>query len=117
MIATAIPHSSPPLKAADTNQRAELTPVVMADFTFAIAVSLASPIQPATSKTCHTAHVTQLISSELGAFGIFRCYPSSLASIDQERGVCHGLVGRPVIPNAAQADEHRSAIVLVMQRT
>src|SRR5260221_7050580 len=51
MSATAIPHSSLPLKATDTNQRAELTPVAMADFTFAIVVSLASPIQPvATSK-------------------------------------------------------------------
>jgi hypothetical protein len=30
----------------DTNQKAELTPVAMADFTLAIAVSLASPIQP-----------------------------------------------------------------------
>jgi hypothetical protein len=33
------------------DQRAELTPVAMANFTFAIVVSLASPIQPvATSK-------------------------------------------------------------------
>jgi len=30
----------------------------MADFTFAIAVSLASPIQPATSKTWHSTRYT-----------------------------------------------------------
>jgi hypothetical protein len=46
MIATAIPYSSSPLKASDTDQGAELTPGAMADFTFTIVVPLASPIQP-----------------------------------------------------------------------
>jgi hypothetical protein len=46
MIATAIPDSSSPLKAMDTNLKGGTHACAMADFTFAIVVSLASPIQP-----------------------------------------------------------------------
>ena len=49
----------------------------MADFTFAILVPLASPIQPVatlnmTRKTRHRVHLTPLTSSEPAAFGIFK---------------------------------------------
>jgi hypothetical protein len=59
MIATAIPRSFLPLKATETNQKAELASVSMADFTCAIAVRLASPTLTGRDiKTWHRAHVT-----------------------------------------------------------
>src|SRR5213083_561391 len=124
MIATAIPHSSSPLKAADTNQRAEFAPDVMADFRFAIAASPASPFNPR-RQNIHKSHVTPLISSELGAFKIFRCYPSSLSSIDQWTGVnrsieeyvtaCSGGLLSPTPRRPSSIS--RQQIVLVMQCT
>ncbi len=65
----------------------------MADFTFAIVVPLASPIQTvATSKHDHDTEYTSrpLISQELRAFRTLRWSPSSRASIAQ----CHALVWR-----------------------
>src|SRR5438445_3719870 len=76
MSATAIPHPSLPFKAVDTNQRAELTSITMADFTFAIVVPLASPIQPvATSNMTQSARHDRYSHRSWGAYN-FRMIPA-----------------------------------------
>jgi hypothetical protein len=61
------------LKAADTNYRAKLTSVAMADFTCAIVVPLASPIPPVATLEHDTRYTLRpLISSELRALYDFR---------------------------------------------
>ena len=58
----------------------------MADFTFAIVVPLASPIQPVATSTLDTEDTSRTaISSELGALSVFNMMP---VEPGVNRGVC-----------------------------
>src|SRR5947208_12340840 len=77
MIATAIPHASLPLKAADTNQRAELTSAAMAESHPPPSCLLPRPF----NRSRRRVHVTTAqVSTELGALDS-TWYASSRASI------------------------------------
>jgi hypothetical protein len=83
------------IKGCGSELKGELTSLAVADSTFAIVVSLASPIRPVAKSTHDTEDTSRpLISQELGGVQNFKMIPVEAAVNSLLEGDVHALVRR-----------------------